>query len=108
MVRTVSVTPKITGGKGPMKSGVNRTHTNQHAHSRWDANVELGIGWTLDTRLNVDREVRREGARWGTPRKHALFGSVGPDNMSSGSDVAEAQQRWPPDGDYPTVFEAIV
>ena len=57
----------------------------------------------LDTRPNVDREVRREGTRWGTPRKHALFGSDGPDSMSSGSDVTEAQLRWPPDGEYPTL-----
>ena len=52
-------------------------------------------GDRLDTRPNVDREVRREG----TPRKRALFGSDGPDSMSSGSDVTEAQLRWPLDGE---------
>ena len=51
----------------------------------------------------MDREVRREGTRWGTPRKRALFYSDGPDSMSSGNDVAEAQLRWPPDGEYPAV-----
>ena len=44
----VSVTPKITRRIGLMKSGGNRTHTNQPAHSRLDANVRLGIGWTRD------------------------------------------------------------
>ena len=63
-------------------------------------------GDQLDTRPNVDREVRREGTRWGTPRKRALFGSDGPDSMSSGSDVAEAQLRWPPDGEYPTMAKS--
>ena len=51
----------------------------------------------------MDRGVRREGTRWGTPRKRALFGPDGPDSMSSGSDVAEAQLRWPPDGKYPAM-----
>ena len=60
----------------------------------------------LDTRPNVDREVRREGTRWGTPRKRALFGSDGPDSMSSGSDVTEAQLRWPPDNEYPTLAQS--
>ena len=57
-------------------------------------------------RPDVDREVRREGTRWGTPRKRALFGLDGPDIMSSGSDVAEAQLRWPPDGKYPAVAQS--
>ena len=48
-------------------------------------------GDRLETRSYVDRGVRREGTRWGTPRKRALFGPDGPDSMSSGSDVAEYQ-----------------
>ena len=54
----------------------------------------------------MDREVRREGTRWGTPRKRALFSPDGPDSMSSGSDVAEAQLRWSPDGEYPVVAQS--
>ena len=54
----------------------------------------------------MDREVRREGTRWGTPRKRALFGLDGPDSMSSGSDVTEAQLRWPPDDEYPMVAQS--
>ena len=41
----VSVTSKITGRIGLMKSGVNWTHSNQPAHSRLDVNVVLRIGW---------------------------------------------------------------
>ena len=63
-------------------------------------------GDRLDTRPDVDREVRREVTRWGTPRKHSLFGPDGPDSMSSGSDVAEAQLRWPPDDEYPAVAQS--
>ena len=63
-------------------------------------------GDRLDTRPNVDREVRRTENRWGTPRKRALFGSDGPDSMSSGSDVMEAQLWWPPDGEYPVVAQS--
>ena len=60
----------------------------------------------LDTRPNVDREVRRTKNRWGTPRKRAVFGSDGPDSMSSGSDIAKAQLWWPPDGEYPVVAQS--
>ena len=44
----------------------------------------------------------------GYPRKRALFGSDGPDSMSSrsGSDVAEAQLKWPPDGEYPAAAQS--
>ena len=65
-------------------------------------------GDRLDTRPNVDREVRRTENWWGTPRKRALFGSDGPDGMSSGSgsDVTEAQLWWPPDGGYPVVAQS--
>ena len=38
-------------------------------------------GDQLDTRPEVDREVRREGTRWGTPHKRVLFGSDGPDSI---------------------------
>ena len=40
---------------------------------------------------DVGLDVRSEGAMWGTPRKRALFGPEGHDNVSSVSDVAEAQ-----------------
>ena len=63
-------------------------------------------GDRLVTRPNVDREVHRTENRWGTPCKRALFGSDGPDSMSSGSDVAEAQHWWPPDGGYPVVAQS--
>ena len=82
-----------------MKSGVNWTHTNQPAHSS-------RAGDWLETRPDVDRGVRSEGTWWGTPRKRALFGPDGPDSMSSGSDVAEAQLRWPPDDEYPAVAQS--
>ena len=88
---------------GLMKSGVNRTHINQQARSR---GRKRRAGDRLDTRPNVDREVRREGTRWGTQCKRALLGSDGPDSMSSGSNVTEAQLRWPPDGEYPMVAQS--
>ena len=50
--------------------------------------------------------MRRTENRWDTPRRRALFGSDGPDSMSSGSDVAEAQHWWPPDGEYPMVAQS--
>ena len=50
--------------------------------------------------------MRREGARWGAPRKRALFGPEGPNGISSGSDVAEAHVGWPPDDKYPTVAQS--
>ena len=43
----------------------------------------------------VDRGVRREGARWGTPRKRALFGPEYPDEYP-----AVAQSRWPYEDEY--------
>ena len=51
-------------------------------------------------------EGRGPGGGGGIPRKRALFGSDGPDSMSSGSDVTEAQLRWPSDGEYPTVAQS--
>ena len=50
--------------------------------------------------------MRREGARWGTPCKRALFGPEGQNSVSSGSDVAEAQLGWPPDVEYPVVAQS--
>ena len=79
--------------------------TYQPTSSQPIGRKRLAGDW-LDTRPKVDREVQREGTRWGAPRKHALFGSDGPDSMSSGSDVAEAQLRWPPDGEYPAVAQS--
>ena len=52
------------------------------------------------------REVRWTENWWDTPRKRSLFGSDGPDSMSSGSDVMEAQHWWPPDGEYPVVAQS--
>ena len=49
-------------------------------------------GDRLVTNSDVGRDVRREGARWGTQRKRALFGPEGQNSVSSGSDVAEAQR----------------
>ena len=46
---------------------------------------------------DVGRDVRREGALWGTPHKRALFGPEGQDSVSSGSDVTEVRPWWPPD-----------
>ena len=40
---------------------------------------------------DVGRDVRREGALWGTPCKRAIFGRERQDSDSSGSDVAEAR-----------------
>ena len=60
----------------------------------------------LETRSDIDRRVRREGTQWGTPRKRALFGPDGPDSLSSGSDVAEAQLGWLPDYEYPAVAQS--
>ena len=60
----------------------------------------------LDMRPDVDREVRRKGSRWGTPYKRDLFGLDGPYIMSSGSEVAQAQLRWTPDGEYPAVAQS--
>ena len=52
-------------------------------------------GERVVTNLDVRRDVRREGARWGTPRKQALFGPEGQNSISSGSDEypAVAQSR---------------
>ena len=41
------------------------------------------------TGADVERNVRREGALWGTPRKRALLGLEGQNSVSSGSDVTE-------------------
>ena len=81
-------------------------------------------GDRLETRSNVDRRVRREGNRWGTPRKRALFGPDGPDSMSSGRGPASSSQTTRGSGftsmsgprysgtsswdQYQQVFEAIV
>ena len=54
------------------------------------------------TGSDVGRHVRREGALWGTPRKHALFSPEGQNSVSSGSDVMEAQSGRPPDDEYVT------
>ena len=84
-----------------MKSGENRTHINLTAEgtqkSSWGS-------------VGHETECRQRGVKggtwWSTPRKHALFGSDGPDSMSSGSDVMEAQLRWPPDDEYPMVAQS--
>ena len=54
-------------------------------------------GARVVTRVDVERNVRREGALWGTPRKRPLFGPEGQNSVSSGSDVTEARSGWPPD-----------
>ena len=63
-------------------------------------------GDRLATRPNLDGEVHRMENRWGTPCKRALFGLDGPDSMSSGSDVMEAQYWGPPDYGYPVVAQS--
>ena len=63
-------------------------------------------GDRLATSLYVDDVVRQRENRWDTPRKHALFGSDGPDSMTSGSDVVEAQDYGPPDDGYPMVAQS--
>ena len=42
----------------------------------------------------------------GVPHASALFSSDGPDSMSSGSDIAEAQHWGPPDDGYPVVAQS--
>ena len=63
-------------------------------------------GDRVETKSDVGRDVRREGARWGTPGKRALFGPEGQNRVSSGSDVVEAQLGWPPDDEYPAVAQS--
>ena len=63
-------------------------------------------GDRVGTISDVGRDVRREEARWGTPRKRALFGPEGQNSISSGSDVAEAQLGWPPDDEFPAVAQS--
>ena len=62
-------------------------------------------GDRLATSPNVDEVVHRRENRWDTPRKCALFGSDGPDSMTSGSDVVEAHDWGPPDDGYPIVAQ---
>ena len=50
----------------------------------------------------MERNVRMEGALWGTPRKRPLFGPEGQNSVSSGSDVTEARSGWPLDDEYVT------
>ena len=63
-------------------------------------------GDRVEMKSDVGRDVRREGPRRGTPRKRALFGPEGQNSVSSGSDVAEAQLRWPPNDEYPVVAQS--
>ena len=63
-------------------------------------------GDRLATSPYVDYVVRQRENRWDTPRKRALFGSDGPDSMTSGSDVVEAQDYEPPDDGYPMVTQS--
>ena len=44
--------------------------------------------------------------RWDTLRKRALFGSDGPDSMTSGSDVVEAHDYGLPRDGYPIVAQS--
>ena len=60
----------------------------------------------LATSPYVDDVVRQRENRWDTPCKRALFGSDGPDSMTSGSDVVEAQDYGPPDDGYPMVAQS--
>ena len=50
---------------------------------------------------DVDLEVRIDEARWGMPRKRALFSPEGQDSVSSASDVVDAQSGWPLDDEFP-------
>ena len=54
----------------------------------------------------MDGEVHRRENQWGILHKRALFGSDGPDSMSSGSDVVEGQYWGPPDDGYPVVAQS--
>ena len=63
-------------------------------------------GDRVETKSDVGRDVRREGAQWGTPHKRALFGPEGQNSVSSGSDVVEARLEWPPDDKYPEVAQS--
>ena len=63
-------------------------------------------GVRVVTRSDVGRDVRREGALWGTPCKRALFGPNGQNSVSSESDVAEARSEWPSDDKYPEVAQS--
>ena len=44
-----------------------------------------------------DETVLRRDNQWDIPRKHALFISDGPDNTTSGSDIAEGHSDRPPE-----------
>ena len=53
-----------------------------------------------------DDVVLQTENRWDTPCKRVLFGSDGPDSMTSGSDVVEAQDYGPPGDGYPMVAQS--
>ena len=79
-----------------MKSGVNRTQFNKLTADGTQTSSWASVGHEAECGQSG------EGTQWGTPQR-ALFGSDEPDSMSSGSDVTEAQLRWPPDDEYPMV-----
>ena len=62
--------------------------------------IRRRAGDRVVTGSDVGRDVRREGALWGTSRKRALFGPEGQESVSSGSDVGVAQSGWPPEDEY--------
>ena len=68
--------------------------------------IKHHAGGRLATSLYVDDVVRRRENRWDTPHKRALFGSDGPDSMTSGSDVVEAHVHGPLDDGYPIVAQS--
>ena len=92
--------------------GYSQDHRTQWANSEWvepDSCHPTGsqlmgrrrrAGDRLVTSPNVDEVVHQRENRWGTPHKRTLFGLDGPDSMTSGSDVVEAQYWGPPDDGY--------
>ena len=54
----------------------------------------------------MDNTVHRMESQWDIPHKHALFGSEGPDSMSSSSDIVEGHYLEPPDDRYPVVTQS--
>ena len=53
-----------------------------------------------------DDVFRQTETWWDIPRKRTLFGLKGPDSMTSGRDVVEAQDYRPPGDGYPMITQS--
>ena len=90
---------------GVLDSGIGRTQYSFRPTSPQLVGRKRRASDQLVSGAGVGVPGSREGALRGTPHKRVLFGSDGPNSISSGSDVPEGRSGLPPDSEYPVMAQ---